>query len=201
VSFGQLHLARHLPALLDRHPGLSIDLVLNDRVVDMVEEGYDVALRIGRLADSSLIARRLAPSRNRVMASPAYLEKFGRPEHPGDLKRHRCLIYANSSETSFWTFRQGGDSQQVAVDGPLRSNNGEILRDAAIAGAGLSIQPLFIAWQAVRRGELVPVLEDWTIRELSIQAVYPHRRHLSPKVRAFIDHLAGCFGDPPYWEG
>lgn len=200
MSFGTMHLAPAVASFMAEYPDIHVELELTDSFIDLIDSGFDLAIRITQMADSGLIARRLAPSRNRIMASPAYLEKFGRPEHPGDLKRHRCLIYANSSETSFWTFRRGDESQQVAVDGPLRSNNGEILRDAAIAGAGLSTQPLFIAWEALRRGDLVPVLEDWAIRELSIQAVYAHRRHLSPKVRAFIDHLAGCFGDPPYWE-
>ena len=200
MSFGTMHLAPAVASFMAEYPDINVELELTDSFVDLIDSGFDLAIRITQMADSSLIARRLAPSNSRVMASPAYLEKNGIPQHPSELKRHRCLIYANSSETSFWTFRKDGESLQAGVDGPLRSNNGEILRDAAIAGAGLSVQPLFIAWQAVRRGELVPVLEDWTIRELSIQAVYPHRRHLSPKVRAFIDHLAGCFGDPPYWE-
>lgn len=200
MSFGTMHLAPAVAGFMAEYPDINVEMELTDSFVDLIDSGFDLAIRITRMADSSLIARKLATSRSRLMASPAYLEKHGAPKHPGELKRHRCLIYANSSDTSFWTFRKGEESLQVAVDGPLRSNNGEILRDAAIAGAGLAIQPLFITHEALRAGKLVPVLEDWSTREHTIQAVYPHRRHLSPKVRAFIDHLAGCFGDPPYWE-
>ncbi|WP_416898153.1 MAG: LysR family transcriptional regulator [Minwuia sp.] len=200
MSFGTMHLAEAVAAFMCEYQDVTVDLDLTDSFVDLIDQGVDVAIRITELADSSLIARKLAPARNLVLASPAYLEKSGTPAHPSELKNHRMLIYSNATETSTMTFRRGGEVVPVSVNGPLRSNNGEILRDAAVAGRGLTITPTFLAHEQIRDGRLVPVLSDWMATGRGIHAVYPHRKHLSPKVRAFIDFLAGYFGDPPYWE-
>ncbi|WP_417518263.1 LysR family transcriptional regulator [Minwuia sp.] len=200
MSFGTMHLAPAVAAFMCAYPEVTVDLELTDSFVDLIEQGVDVAIRITQMADSSLIARKLAPSRAQLLASPSYIAAHGQPQHPQDLKQHRMLIYTNASETALLSFTRGDETVQVGVDGPLRSNNGEILRDAAIAGRGLVIDPTFITYKAIRAGTLVPLLTDWVPQDRNIHAVYPHRKHLSPKVRAFIDFLANHFGDPPYWD-
>ena len=197
VSFGQLHLARHLPALLDRHPGLSIDLVLNDRVVDMVEEGYDVALRIGRLADSSLIARRLAPVRRILAASPAYLERHGVPGCARDLQQHACLGYSLSPNGTVWTL-DGVHNHRFQPR--VFANNGDSLSAMAAAGLGIVHMPTFILARYMRRGELVRVLPDHELQPAALYTVYPPGRPLAAKVRAFIDFAVETFTDQPYWD-
>lgn len=200
MSFGTMHLATAVSAFMCEYRDVSVELDLSDSLVDLIDEGYDLAIRITRLADSSMIARRLAPSRSLLLASPDYLKEFGAPGHPADLADHRCLIYTNNPDAVVWRFERNGENVQVPVSGPLRANNGEVLRDAAIDGVGLIVDPTFITHQAIRDGTLVPVLPEWTTRGRDIHAVYPHREHLSPKVRAFIDYLAAHFGDPPYWD-
>lgn len=200
MSFGTMHLAPAVSAFMCEYRDVSVELDLSDSLVDLIDEGYDLAIRITRLADSSMIARRLAPSRSLLLASPDYLKEFGAPGHPADLADHRCLIYTNNPDAVVWRFERNGENVQVPVSGPLRANNGEVLRDAAIDGVGLIVDPTFITHQAIRDGTLVPVLPEWKTRGRDIHAVYPHREHLSPKVRAFIDYLAAHFGDPPYWD-
>lgn len=200
MSFGTMHLAGAVTAFMKDFPEVSVDLDLNDSLVDLIDGGYDLAVRISQLGDSGLIARKLAPSRSMLLASPAYIKEHGAPKHPSQLRDHQCLIYANAPETAIWTFTRDGETAQSPVRGPLRANNGEILREAAKSGIGLLIDPTFITYEAIRDGDLVPVMPDWCPRQNNIHAVYPHREHLSPKVRAFIDFLAGYFGDPPYWD-
>jgi len=201
MSFGTLHLAPAVSAFLCEYPEITIELELTDSFVDLVDSGIDVAIRISQLKDSSLIARRIAPARGVLTASPDYLSKHGTPKHPRDLARHRCLIYTNAPQHMTWSFEGPEGPVHVPVDGPLHSNNGEVLREAAIAGAGILRDPNFISYTAIRSGKLVPVLADYPRQgQPEIAAVYPHRRHLSPKVRAFVDYIAGYFGDPPYWD-
>lgn len=200
MSFGMLHLAPAISAFLERHPAIEIDMDLNDRFVDLIEEGYDLAVRIGRLRDSSLIARRLAPNRRVVVGSPAYFARRGRPQTPDELTRHNCLIYTNASVADQWQFRVGGVVRSVRVSGTLRANNGEILREAALAGLGLALLPTFMIAGPLRRGALETVLGDCVVSESAVHAVYPQSRHLSSKVRTFVDFLAARFGPEPYWD-
>ncbi|WP_207478263.1 LysR family transcriptional regulator [Arenibaculum pallidiluteum] len=200
VSFGVKHLAPAIADLMEHHPEMEIEMDLNDRYVDLVDEGYDVAVRIGRLRDSSLIARRLAPVRRALIGSPAYFARRGRPSHPDELTRHNCLVYTNSPVADQWSFRIDGEIRPVRVAGSLRVNNGEILLEAVRQGIGLAILPTFIASEALKDGSAECILREFTVSEIAVHAVYPHGRHLSPKVRAFVDFLASRFGPSPYWD-
>lgn len=201
LSFGLMHLAPAVDGFLQANPDLWIDLDLNDRRVDLVDEGFDIAVRIGQLEDSSLIARRLAPVRNVACASPGYLARFGEPQEPEDLARHVSLRYTNVPERrSFMWTDAGGRERSVAVPARLASNNGEMLVTAAESGLGVIVQPTFIAYRSIEAGRLVPILTHVRWREVAAFALYPPGRHLSAKVRAFVDHLSRCFGDPPYWD-
>lgn len=193
MSFGVRHLAPALAAFGAAHPRVRVELVLNDRVVDLVDEGYDMAVRIGTLRDSRLVARRLAPCRMVLCASPGYLRRRGAPAVPDDLRAHDCLLYAYTPGGS-WTL--GG--QVVPVSGPLVANNGDALLHAALAGQGIIMQPTFIVGDALRGGGLVPLLPGWPARDLHAHAVYPAARNLSPKVRAFVDFLVERFGPAPW---
>jgi DNA-binding transcriptional LysR family regulator len=202
MSFGLQHVVPALPKFLGRYPEIDVDLALNDRYVDLVEEGYDVGVRIGRLADSSLIARRLARSRRLAVAAPAYLRRRGSPTHPSDLRRHDCLTYAYQAERAGqWRFRGADGAVRVEVGGRLRANNGDALREAVLAGMGIALLPTFIAGDDLRAGRLVELLPGWREEsEGEVHAVYPAMRNLSPKVRVFVDFLVDRFGDPPYWD-
>ncbi|HYH17305.1 MAG TPA: LysR family transcriptional regulator [Azospirillum sp.] len=200
LSFGLLHLAPAVAAFMERYPDIEIDIDLNDRYVDLIDEGYDVAVRIGRLRDSSLIAKRLAPNRRAVCASPSYLERHGWPQTPEDLANHQCLLYTNVPLAEQWQFRVNGETRTVRVSGSLYANNGDILLSAAIAGRGIVVSPTFLCGPALSAGQLRCLLFDCTVSESAVYAVYPQNRHLSPKVRAFVDFLAARFGPEPYWD-
>lgn len=200
MSFGVRYLADAVAAFHARHPGVRVELTLNDRVVDLVEEGYDVAVRIGRLADSGLVARRLASCRLVVSAAPSYLARHGTPRTPAELRRHDCLLYSLSRTPDTWEFAGPHGPVAVRLSGSLVSNNGDALLAAAIAGQGVSMQPTFIVGDALRAGQLVRLLPDWGVPGLDAHAAYPSARHLSPKVRGFVDFLAGRFGSPPPWD-
>lgn len=203
TSFGIHHLMSAIPAFLARHPEVEIDMTLNDRFVDLVDEGFDMAVRIGRLADSSLVARRLAPVQRVVCASPAYLAARGVPMTPDDLPAHSCLCYSYMALSDEWRFITAeGGPWPVEVRGPLRTNNGDALREAVLQGVGLGYLPTFIIGEDLQAGRVVAVLADYVPPEgAAVHAVYPHARHLSPKVRAFVDFLAERFGPQPYWDG
>lgn len=194
VSFGILHLGPAIAEYLLRYPDVIIDLDLNDRVVDLVEDGYDVAVRIGPLQDSSLVARPLAPQQLLVCAAPAYLARHGVPQTPDDLKQHRCLHYAYASTGNEWHFEKDGVTHLVRVNAALRANNGDVLRTAALAGHGVILQPEFLVGEDVRAGRLTALLQDYAHTPISMYAAYPHRRFLSPKVRSFVEHLEERFG-------
>lgn len=199
VSFGIMHLSPALAEFQRRYPDIQLELSLNDRMVDLLEEGFDMAVRIGALADSSLMARRVAYSRAVVAASPDYLTRRGTPTHPRDLADHSCLIYTYSRHPREWDFEVDGEALRVSVDGALAANNGNILVAAAIAGQGVTMTPSFLCWQALASGELVELLSG-TTPVFSAYAIYPQSRHVSSKVRAFIDFLVEHFGPVPYWE-
>lgn len=200
VSFSVNHLARILPEYARRFPEVSLDVTLSDRVVDLVDEGYDLAIRIGRVLDSSLVARKIAPARMVVCTSPAYLEKHGTPESPADLAKHNCLDYTYSSTRGEWQFAHAGKTHVVRVKGSMQANNGDLLREAALTGMGIIAQPTFMVYRELRDGQLVALLTDHAIAAKTILAVYPSRRHLSAKVRTFVDYLVESFGDIPYWD-
>lgn len=200
VSFGVLHLAASVSDYMTVQPDVAVELTLDDRVVDLVEEGYDLAIRIGRLADSSLISRRLAPCRMLVCASPAYLAQHGTPHHPDDLARHNCLGYRYDPRRDDWQFESADGPAAVHVRGSLQSNNGDALLAAALHGVGIVLLPSFIAGPDVASGRLVALLPGHRVPELVIHALYPHSRHLSAKVRSFVDFLAPRYGDQPAWD-
>jgi DNA-binding transcriptional LysR family regulator len=200
LSFGIGHLTACLPEFLDRYPEIELDMGFTDRHVDLVEEGWDVAVRIGRLVDSSLIVRRLAPIRRLAAASPGYLARRGTPTHPEDLTGHDCLTHGNMVHSEWRFIDSDGRPMQVEVKGRFHADNGDVLRALALAGQGIVLLPSFFIGDDIREGRLVPLLESCIPLDASLNAVYPHGRHLSPKVRAFVDHLAATFGPEPYWD-
>lgn len=201
MTFGVAHLAPALPDFLARYAEVEIDMTMNDRFVDLTEEGFDMAIRIGKLAESSLVARKLAPVRRMVCASPAYLERCGAPQTPDDLIHHACFRYTNMAQSDEWSFQNAdGRPWPVQVSGPLRINNGDALRIAALKGLGMASLPSFMVGPDLQAGNLVSVLTPFIRQEGAVYAVYPSTRHLSPKVRAFVDFLAERFGPTPYWD-
>jgi len=201
LSFGLMHLQPAVAAFMTMHPGVEFDLDLDDRESDLVGEGFDLGLRLAQLPDSTLIARKLAPIRNVAVASPDYLARRGTPTHPADLADHDCLVYSNVPESRVWGYHDArGRWQSVRGRRRLRVNNGDFLREAAIAGAGVAIEPTFIVHRAVADGRLVPILTDVAWPEIGAYAVYPQTRHLSARVRAFVDFLAERFAGDPYWD-
>ncbi len=200
MSFGVLHLGTAVAEFMQVHPDVEIDLVLNDRQVDLVEDGFDMAIRIADLPDSSLIARRLAPCRRVVIASPEYWSRRGRPSHPSELADHEALIYDYLSEPGVWPFKGPEGPFTVKVSGRLRANNGDALIEAARAGLGIDYSPTFFCCNDLTHGALETALADFEADPIAIYAVYPHRRHLSTRVRAFVDFLADRFGERPYWD-
>lgn len=189
VSFGIARLGPLLAGYHARHPQVKLDLTLGDRLVDIVEEGYDVALRITRQPSPSLIARKLAQMPVLLCAAPGYLARAGTPQVPSDLSRHACLTYSYWSGGETWQLQGPGGEATVAVSGGLRANNGEVLREAACSGLGIVLQPQFVVGPALASGALVPVLPQWQVAPIGLYAVYASRSHLAPKVRSFIDYL------------
>ncbi|MDU5779795.1 MAG: LysR family transcriptional regulator [Pantoea sp.] len=194
MSFGMSHLSPLIAQFLAQHPALQFHIELADRYVDMIGEGFDMAIRIGALADSTLIARRLGEQRRLICASPAYLARAGTPATPDDLAQHACLRYGREA-LSGWELQQAGKSKSVMVKGPMLSNNGEVLRDAAIAGLGLVLLPGFIVEPALKRGELVSVLEAYQPAPLCLNAVYPQHRQRSEVNRVLLNFLQDQLGN------
>lgn len=201
LSFGLLHLAPLIQAFMTRNPEVTFELDFNDRQIDLMQEGFDLAIRIAKLEDSSLIARRLVPIRHLVCASPGYLKKHGTPRTATELKNHVCLAYSNVRDPGVWDYR-GPDGQPGRVRVPVRlaSSSGEFNLRAAIADEGLVLIPSFFCHEALRTGQLQTVLDDHTWPELSAYAVYPPTRHLTHRVRTLIDFLADALSGEPYWE-
>ena len=197
VSLGTAYLGSILGKFLERHEQLSARVDLSDRKVDLVEEGYDLAVRVGSLQDSSLIVRKIADVEGFLCASPEYLEENGRPEHPSELEEHNCLVYSYLPTTGRWEFR-GPDEISVPIEGTVEANNGTILADVAAQGRGLIVAPAFLVADHLREGRLERVMGKWSMQSGAVWALYPHRRHLSAKVRSFIDFLGDQL-DPPPW--
>ena len=200
LSFGIRHMSDPVAEFVRQNPDVCFDLDLNDRRVDLLEEGVDMALRIGRLSDSSLIARRLFSVRTVVCASPAYIEDHGAPGSPEDLADHRCLVYGNLPEPDVWTcVDEHGDRREVRVNVAIKASSGDFLCSAAENGLGVVSSPVFIVGDSIRRGDLVPILTGYRWPETPAYALYPPTRHLSYRVRAFIDFLATWF-ESPSWD-
>jgi DNA-binding transcriptional LysR family regulator len=193
MSFGTLHLGPAIARFMAQCPDIRIELDLSDRFVDIVGEGYDMALRIGALADSSLIARQIAPVQIVACASPAYLKRRGKPKSPADLKGHDCLLYGHGRNVE-WVFAEKGKPLHVPVKGRLRANNGELACAAAIEGLGIVLLPTFIAGGALRSKQLVTILDDYAPPPLTIYAVYPQHRQTSIAIKAFVDFMRHAFG-------
>jgi DNA-binding transcriptional LysR family regulator len=202
LSFGVREIAPAIPDFVRLHPSVRVDLGLNDRIVDLVEEGWDLAIRIGGLSSSTLVARKLAPCRLMVCGSPAYLEANGTPRRVDDLESHNCLGYTLSSRVGpdRWHFGRDGEIA-VPVTGNLRAGNGDALLAAALAGQGLIYQPTFIVGEDIRAGRLVAlVLDEPAIETSNVYAVYPSDRHPPAKVRTFVDFLVKRFAAVPPWD-
>jgi DNA-binding transcriptional LysR family regulator len=191
MSFGVSHAAPAVAAFMVRYPELQVALILNDRFVDPYDEGFDVTLRIGTLEDSSLAARKLAQIEMGLYASPAYLEKHGRPRGPDDLKSHAALHYGRPSAQTAWDLR--GAREAVAIRYRLCSNNGDALRVAALAGLGIALIPAFLVRDEMQNGRLVALLDGFEPKPIDLYAIYPPTRFLAAKVRLFIDFLAERF--------
>jgi DNA-binding transcriptional LysR family regulator len=201
VSFGILHLGPALADFMARYPELKVEIEFTDRFVDLVEEGFDLAVRIASLPDSSLVARRLADNPMAVCAAPSYWDRRGRPSTPSDLGRHDCITYAYNANPNEWPFVDAaGRRVGVRVSGPLHTNNGDVSLRAALGGLGVVLLPRFICGPDLGAGRLEPVLESWMPPPSGIFALYPHNRHLSAKVRAFVDFLAERFGPGRDWD-
>jgi DNA-binding transcriptional LysR family regulator len=200
LAFSTHQLAPVLSEFLDRHPMLTVELLPTDRVVDMVEEGIDIALRIGRLADTSFMARKIGEDKRLVCAAPSYLARHGTPRRPEDLARHNCLVARDRTHLNRWPFRVDGKLVEVEVGGRVAVTEGETQMQLALQGIGIVRVTRLTLAQAVREGRLVPLLQDFSAEEpVAIHAVYPHRRHLAPKVPAFVNFLIEKFTPPP-WE-
>jgi len=189
MTFGVDRLSPVIANFLSRYEGLEVDAHFSDRKVDVVEEGFDVAVRVGRLEDSSLIVRKIREVEAHVTASPAYLEEHGRPGHPDELVDHRCLLYSYLSGGQRWVFERDDTEVTVPVSGPLRANNGEALIEAARRGNGVVLSPEFISSEPVEEGDLVRLFPEWTIQSGAVWVLYPHRRHLAAKVRRFVEFV------------
>ncbi len=199
-TFGWMHVAPALGDFTARYPGVAIDLSLTSKHVDLIEERFDLAIRIGALPDSSHVVRRLALSRLVICAAPEYFKRRGTPRDPGALAAHDCLRFAPLGRGTLWQLRGPRGPFRVPIGGRFVTNSGEVLRAAALGGLGLGLMPVWMVGDALRQGALVPVLERWAPQPAPIQAVYPGNRLTASKVRVFVDHLARRFGATPYWE-
>jgi DNA-binding transcriptional LysR family regulator len=199
VTFGLMHLAPLWPAFLARHPKLAIDITLSDRVADLVEEGFDIAVRIGQLSASSLISRKLASTRMVLCASPAYLQRRGAPGRPEELLQHDVISYSLFSTGENWSFKGPDGDVSVKVVPRVRTNSGDTCRAAALQHQGIILQPTFIVGADLAQGALTEIMPAYRSVELGIHAVYPSRKFVSPKVRLLIDFLVEAFAAPA-WE-
>jgi DNA-binding transcriptional LysR family regulator len=201
LTFGVLHLAPLWPKFMALYPEVELEVALIDRVVDIVEEGYDLAIRISRGGSASHAARKLATSRNICCAAPAYIKQHGAPLVPADLASHSCIGYSYAASADEWRFSDAaGQPHPVTVRCSLHANNGDTARAAALAGAGIIWQPTFLIGADLRAGRLVPLLPGFSLPDIDVLAVYPSRRHLNAKVRVMIDFLAAQFQDTPPWD-
>lgn len=197
-SFGRLYLIPALKGFTSRYPGLKVDFRLSDSIVDLVEGGFDVAIRNAELKDSTLVARKLAPDNRIICASPSYLIEYGTPTTPEDLRHHQFITLSMIQDI---TFSSPTGPITIKPKGSIKADNGEAVRDACVHGLGITITSTWCSYEQLKRKELVPILTDFPlVSESAIWAVYPSSRLLAPKVRAFIDYLSAYYGSPPYWD-
>lgn len=200
-TFGLMHMGPAINDFLQEHPQVEFELDFNDRSVDLMQEGFDLAIRIAILPDSSLIARRLAPIQHVLCASPAYLEKHGTPQTLEELVNHRCLVYSLIRDSEHWIFSSpNGEAEKIKIPPYLKASSGEFLRCAAVDGLGIVQLPSFIVYEEIKQGKLVALLSEHMRSDLNAYAIYPQTRHLSQRVRAFVDFLVERFKGVPYWD-
>ncbi|WP_299871338.1 LysR family transcriptional regulator [uncultured Cocleimonas sp.] len=198
ASFGGMHMMPAVKDFLTRYPDLTIDFRFSDAIVDLVEGGFDIAIRNSDLKDSTLIARKLAPDNRIICASPEYLEKFGEPKTPEELENHNCI---NLMGLENWVFETPKGQVTIKTKGRFRSDNGEAVRDACVDGLGITINSQWIAYKHLESGELVEILKDFPlVSDTAIWAVYPSSQLLAPKVRVFIDYFSELYSSPVYWD-
>jgi len=200
AGFGRLHVAPLLPSFLAEHRDVTINLNLSDRVIDLVAEGVDVAIRIASLDDSNLVGVKLADNRRVVVASPAYLKRHGRPRQLADLARHNCLPISSEGSQRGWTFMDNGKPVTLKVGGNMVCNDGAVLHAWALTGKGLAWRSMWEVGGQIANGELVTVLDDFAAPGNDIHAVFAQRRHLPLRIRAFVDFLRRSFAAPDYWR-
>ena len=200
-TFGLMHMGPAINEFLKAHPQIEFDLDFNDREVDLIQEGFDLAIRIANLPDSSLIARRLAPIHNVICASPSYIEQMGAPRTPDELVGHRCLVYSLLSDYEYWSLTdRNGKETRTKILPYLKASTGDFLKDAAVEGMGITMEPSFIAYKEIESGALVQLLDDYNPPRIDAYAIYPPTRHLSQRVRAFVDFVVKRFEGTPYWD-
>ncbi len=201
MSFGRLHLAPLIPKFLALYPKISLDLVMDDKQVDLVGGGFDVAIRAGVLPDSNLIARHLTPLHSVICASPSYIKKNGEPKLPQDLKQHNCLLYSYSNQLKSWSFKDPHQSHTVEINGNYQVNNSEALREALLQGLGIARLPTFVAGPDIENGSLIQLLPEYEMPHITLYALFLERQYMPAKVRAFIDFsIEYLGGNTPYWD-
>lgn len=199
VSFGILHMGPVISGYMKQYPDVKVDIMVTDRRVDLLEEGLDMAIRIGSLSESGLVAKKFASDRIVICAAPEYLQRNGTPKTPEELAQHNCLTYSYAASGDEWKMEGPGGMHAVKVSGTLRATNGDVVKLATLGGLGLMRQPLFLCGEELRQGRLVEVLKEYRSPELGLYAVYPSRKHLSAKVRTFVDFIAGAFNLKSDW--
>lgn len=200
AGFGRQHVAPLIPSFLAEHRDVAVTLNLNDRVVDLIGEGIDVAIRIAALSDSSLIGVKLADNKRVVVAAPAYIKKYGVPASLDDLAKHNCLAISSEGSQRGWTFRQAGKNVTLKVTGNMVCNDGAVLHDWALSGKGLAWRSMWEVGSAIESGQLVTVLDEFAAPGNDIYAVFAQRRHLPLRIRAFVDFLRHAYAQPDYWR-
>ena len=200
LSFGALHLAPALTDFMLQFPEISVDMQFSDLKVDMVREGFDISVRITDKLEGNLVARRIAPCHHVLVASPDYLKRHIAPITPNDLSAHNVITYQYQRSPWEWEFTRDGVSQRIAVNGAIQMNNSLAIREAVLAGAGISRMPTFIVGDDIKTGRLTQLLPDYRLLELSIYLIFAGRDHLAPKVRSFIDFVAKRFEREPSWD-
>ncbi|MEH6455141.1 MAG: LysR family transcriptional regulator [Cocleimonas sp.] len=200
ISFGVSHLAPALDIFSKTHPELTFDIDLSNHQVDLIEGGFDLAFRVGKLEDSSLNAKKITQIRFNICASPEYLKQYGTPETPDDLKNHRLLKLSIGDNNNWTLFDKEGQQHIVSSLPKIFSNDNDIMDNMAIQGHGIIRSATFVSWKAIAAGKLVPILQDYRLEDMSMSAIYPKTRYLSQRVSLLIDFLAERFGDNPYWD-
>ena len=200
ATFSYRHVAPHLPLFSERYPDIEIDMIISDEYVDLIENNIDLAIRIAVMKDSSLIARKLAQNPRTLFASPSYIEKYGKPNHPDEILDHNLITFRQGSPYNDWHFLVDGKIKLIHAKGKLQLNHGDAILRSAINGGGLAMLSRFVVGRHLVAGNLVSILDEYVQEDVPIYAVYPSGKHLSPKVRAFLDFLIEIYGPIPYWD-